>query len=72
MVLVYYSNNNLITETNSELTFTWIRSQIHKKELKGYYIIYDNIRYDIDHKGNLEWSDGLFSKILDCMLDLML
>lgn len=71
MVSVYDSNNNLLTETDSDLTFTWIRSQIHKKGLKGYYIVYNNVRYDIDHRGNLNWPDGLFEKILDCMLDLI-
>ena len=71
MVSVYDSDDNLITETDSDLTFTWIRSQIRKKGLKGYYIMYNNLRYDIDHKGNLEWPDGLFDEILHCMHDLI-
>ena len=71
MVSVYDSDDNLITETDSDLTFTWIRSQIRKKGLRDYYIIYNNTRYDIDHKGNLEWPDGLFEKLIDCMYDLM-
>ena len=71
MVSVYDFDDNLITETDSDLTFTWIRSQIRKKGLKGYYIIYNNTRYDIDHKGNLEWPDVLFEKLIDCMYDLM-
>ena len=71
MVSVYDSDDNLITETDSDLTFTWIRSQIRKKGLRGYYIIYNNTHYDIDHKCNLEWPDGLFEKLIDCMYDLM-
>ena len=70
-VSVYDSDDNLITETDSDLTFTWIRSQICKKGLRGYYIIYNNTRYDIYRKGNLEWPDGLFEKLIDCMYDLM-
>lgn len=71
MVSVYDSDDNLITETDSDLTFTWIRSQIYKKGLRGYYIIYNNVRYDIDHNGDLEWPAGLFEKLLDCICDLM-
>ena len=61
-VKIYNPDGTLLCETNNELIFNDIRIQIKNQNLKGYYLIYEGNKCDIDNDGQLSrWPKGLFS-----------
>lgn len=69
---VYKPNGELLIHTNNMLTFTDIRVQIKQKQLNGYYIVFENKRYEIKSNGRIEhWPNGLFSVYINKLVNLI-
>ena len=52
-VTIYNSDNKKVITTDNELIFNDICVQIMRKKLSGYYIIFENKKYEIDMNGNV-------------------
>jgi len=65
-------DGTLITETDDEKLFYYIRACIKEGQLSGYYIEFNGERVSIDRNGNLShYPDGMFEVITDLALKLV-
>lgn len=63
--LLYSPSGKLIGEITDDLNFTDVRYQIYRRQLSGYYFIFNGIKIDIDKDGGIDnWVDGFFDGIL--------
>lgn len=53
VVQLYDNNDNFIGNIENELAFNDVRIQIKNKKLSGYYIVFENEKYEIDRYGRL-------------------
>ena len=69
---VYKPNRVLLINIDDMVTFTVIRVQIKQKQLDGYYIMFDNKRYNIKPSGKLDyWPNGLFDIYINKLINLI-
>lgn len=52
-VPLFDPDGNFIGNIENELAFNDVRIQIMKKSLKGYYIMWNEEKYEIDHNGRM-------------------
>ena len=58
---LYAPNGRHITVIDTCVEFAWVRLQIAKKRLSGYYINFDGQQYPIEPTGRINnWPKGLF------------
>lgn len=61
-VKIYNPDGTLLCETNNELIFNDIRIQIKNQRLNGYYLVFEDKKYEINSDGELmNWPKNLFS-----------
>ena len=66
-VNIFYKDN-LVGKCHNELEFNDLRLQIVRDHATGYYVEYDNNKWEILANGNLEcWPEGLYDKNVDIM-----
>lgn len=72
IVYLYDPDGNFIEEISSAIDFVWVRLQIAKDNLKGYYFTFEGKRYDINPNGSLsEWPGGLFTQFVSMTSKLL-
>jgi len=65
---VYNPNNLLIGIIENESELAMLQYDIAKNSFKGHYLIYDEVKIEIDSKGNLnEWPKGMMDDTMVIM-----
>lgn len=60
-ISIHYPNDELLIYTDNTLVFNDIRLQIKNKKLTGFYVIFNDKKYEINSDGTINnWPKGLF------------
>lgn len=71
-VKLYNNEGTLVATLQNKIEFLQARVQIKEKELRGYYIEFDNQEIRIDVNGSLEnYPDGLYDEDLNLLMKLI-
>lgn len=73
IVEIYNPDDQLIGEITTQVTFNHILVQIKRKALTGYYIIFENKKFEIKPDGTIsdKWPEGLFTKNVEFLNELL-
>lgn len=72
IVQLYDNNGNFIGNIENELAFNDVRIQIKNKKLTGYYIVFENKKYEIDMRGRLRvWPPNLYETYENQLSELL-
>jgi hypothetical protein len=62
-VEIFDNEDKIITRTNLDLEFNWVRAEIKEKKLKGCYLVFRGERIEINENGDpCEYPNGLFDE----------
>lgn len=72
-VYLYNPNDDLIGIITSELQFNDVRLQIVQQKLEGYYIVWNDQKYEINKIGHLipNWPKGLYDINMNLLTNLI-
>ena len=66
--VAHYDPNDNFLGFLTEEESTDLRTQIAEEKVEGYYLIYNNIKYNIKNSGQLEsWPEGLYDSIIESL-----
>ena len=72
VVQLYDNKDNFIGNIENELAFNDVRIQIKNKKLSGYYIVFENEKYEIDMYGALKECPNIYETHTNQLCELLL